>query len=312
MKNLNKKKDISYYIKALIGILIMLLFPILPAPAPITTVGMVIIGQLLGLIILWTFVDMMWPTFLAIILFGLHALDVYPASWQTNGIYEAGQQSFGNWIVLFALGCSILCVLLEESGIIRRIVFWFITSKQAKNNAWTFSFMFLFATMAISLFLDCVAAEFFMLGIAHEIFAIFGFKKGDKWPKYMVIGITFTVILAFAMTPICHTASILFMGIYSGITGQAANVLGYMLVGIPVGFVIWFLMLLWFRFVVKPDISHFDKIDFAAIEAMRPGAMDKKEKLVGAVSILVLILWIIPGFLSFLAPTSSVFCLWTT
>ena len=167
--------------------------------------------------------------------------------------------------------------------------------------------MFLFATMAISLFLDCVAAEFFMLGIAHEIFAIFGFKKGDKWPKYMVIGITFTVILAFAMTPICHTASILFMGIYSGITGQAANVLGYMLVGIPVGFVIWFLMLLWFRFVVKPDISHFDKIDFAAIEAMRPGAMDKKEKLVGAVSILVLILWIIPGFLSFLAPTSSVF-----
>lgn len=30
MKNLNKKKDISYYIKALIGILIMLLFPILP------------------------------------------------------------------------------------------------------------------------------------------------------------------------------------------------------------------------------------------------------------------------------------------
>ena len=307
MKNLNKKKDISYYIKALIGILIMLLFPILPAPAPITTVGMVIIGQLLGLIILWTFVDMMWPTFLAIILFGLHALDVYPASWQTNGIYEAGQQSFGNWIVLFALGCSILCVLLEESGIIRRIVFWFITSKQAKNNAWTFSFMFLFATMAISLFLDCVAAEFFMLGIAHEIFAIFGFKKGDKWPKYMVIGITFTVILAFAMTPICHTASILFMVIYSGITGQAANVLGYMLVGIPVGFVIWFLMLLWFRFVVKPDISHFDKIDFAAIEAMRPGAMDKKEKLVGAVSILVLILWIIPGFLSFLAPTSSVF-----
>ena len=180
MKNLNKKKDISYYIKALIGILIMLLFPILPAPAPITTVGMVIIGQLLGLIILWTFVDMMWPTFLAIILFGLHALDVYPASWQTNGIYEAGQQSFGNWIVLFALGCSILCVLLEESGIIRRIVFWFITSKQAKNNAWTFSFMFLFATMAISLFLDCVAAEFFMLGIAHEIFAIFGFKKATN------------------------------------------------------------------------------------------------------------------------------------
>ena len=76
--------------------------------------------------------------------------------------------------------------------------------------------MILAATMVISLFMDCVAAEFFMLGIVHEIFDMLGFKKGDKWPKYMVIAITFTVILAFAMTPICHTSSILFMGVYSG------------------------------------------------------------------------------------------------
>ncbi len=96
--------------------------------------------QLLGLIILWTFVDMTWPTFLAIILFGLHALDVYPASWQTNGIYEAGQQSFGNWIVLFALGCSILCVLLEESGIIRRIVFLVHYQQTGEEQCMDFQF----------------------------------------------------------------------------------------------------------------------------------------------------------------------------
>ncbi len=66
-----------------------------------------IIGQPLGLIILWTFVDMMWPTFLAIILEASRPGRLPCIMAETNGIYEAGQQSFGNWIVLFALGCSI-------------------------------------------------------------------------------------------------------------------------------------------------------------------------------------------------------------
>lgn len=309
MEGIQKKHSWSYYVKSLIGILIMILFPLIPAPAPITSAGMMVIGQLLGLIFLWSFVDMMWPTFLAIILFGLRAKEIYPNSWQTNGIYEAGAQSFGNWIVVFALGCLILCVALEESGIIKRIVMKFITSKSARTNAWMFSFMILAATMVISLFMDCVAAEFFMLGIVHEIFDMLGFKKGDKWPKYMVIAITFTVILAFAMTPICHTSSILFMGVYSGITGQPANILGYMLIGIPIGLIIWIGMLLWFRFVVKPDISHFDTVDFSLLERKCPGKMEKKEKIVAVVSLIVLVFWLVPGFLSFLAPESAAFLL---
>ena len=179
-----KTRDWKYYLKSLIGILIMILFPLLPAPNPIP-------GRL-------------------------------------TGFTRRGQQSFGNWIVLFALGCMIVCVALEECGIIRRIVMWFITRKSAKKNPWMFSFMILLATMVISLFLDCMAAEFFMLGIVHELFEILGFKKGDKWPKYIVVALTFTVILAFAMTPICHTSSILFMGVYTSMTGASANILGYM------------------------------------------------------------------------------------
>ena len=302
-----KKHDISYYVKAVIGILIMVLFPLLPAPAPITTAGMAVLGQMIGLIFLWTFVDMMWPTFAAIVLFGLQALNIYPNSWQTAGIYEAGQQSFGNWIVLFALGCLILCVALEECGIIRRITMWFITRKAAKRNPWVFSFMLLLSTMLVGLFLDCVAAQFFMLGIAHEVFELMGFKKGDKWPKYMVVAMTFTIILSFAMTPICHTASILFMGVYSGITGQTANILGYMMVGIPIGLIIWVLMLLWFRFIVKPDVSQFEQVDFSVLEEKRPGPMGGKEKLVSIVCVLLLISWLLPGFLSFLAPQSQLF-----
>ena len=103
------KIDASYLIKSLIGIAIMIVFRFIPAPAPITDAGMALLGEFIGTIFLWTFVDMMWPTFLAIVMFGLDAQVIYPNSWQQAGVHEAGMQSFGNWIVVFVMGCLLIC-----------------------------------------------------------------------------------------------------------------------------------------------------------------------------------------------------------
>lgn len=265
------------------------------------------INSIIGIIYLWTFVDMLWPSFVAIVIFGLHATEIYPNSWQLAGIYEAGMQSFGSWIALFALGCIILSVAVQETGLIRRITMWFITRKAARKNPYMFSFMFLLATLVVGAFLDCVAAQFFMLGIAHEIFELLGFKKGDKWPRYMVVAITFTIILSFAMTPICHTTTILWMGIYSGITGTTANILSYMAVGIPICVILFLLMCLRFRFCVKIDMSHFEKVDLGSFDSQRPGPMDRREKIVCSVCLAVIFLWLLPGFLNIFAPSSPLF-----
>ena len=211
------KLDAAYLIKSIIGIAIMVFFRFIPAPAPITASGMAIIGEFIGLIFLWVLVDMMWPTFLGIVLFGLDAMVIYPNSWQQLGVYEAGQQSFGNWIVLFVLGTLLICYALEQVGTLRRICMAFITSKVAHKSPWMFTFMFMLAGLVIALFLDVTPAQFFMLGIAHEMFKILGFEKGERWPRYVVVMITFSAVIGFAMTPICHTLPILWMSIYSGI-----------------------------------------------------------------------------------------------
>ena len=302
-----KKSSIPHYIHCAIGIAIMLFFQYIPAPAPITQLGMDILGQMLGMIYLWTFVDMVWPAFVGIVFFGLRALEVYPNSWQNAGIYEAGMESFGHWIALFALGCMILSVALQKTGVIRRITMWFVTRKVAQKSPFLFSMMFLLSTLLVAAFLDCVVAQFLMLGIAHEIFEEFGFKKGDKWPRYMVTFISFTVIIAFAMTPICHSAPLLFMAVYSGITGQTANILSYMAVGVPIGLIIFVLMLLWFKFVIKVDAKDFAKIDFKALEAKRPGPMDSAEKVVSIISIAVMVYWLLHGFLGVFAPGSGLY-----
>jgi sodium-dependent dicarboxylate transporter 2/3/5 len=231
---------------------------------------------------------------------------IYPNSWQNAGIYEAGQQSFGNWVTVFVIGCLLVCYALQKTGTIKRICLFFITSSVARKSPFMFTFMFILSALVISLFLDVTPAQFFILSIAHEMFEILGCKKGDRWPKYMVVMITFTCILGFAMTPICHTLPILWMSIYSGITGVPSNMLTYMAVGLPVGAIIWLIMMAWMKWVIKVDqnVPELENIDWARVEAMKPGKMEKREKLVVTISLLIIVCWLLPGFLAIIAPTS--------
>ena len=295
----------SYFFSA-IGIAIMLLFPLLPAPEPITPAGMTVIGLFIGLVFLWSLVDLLWPTFIAIVLFGTVAQDVFPDSFQNRGIYEAGMQSFGNWIVLFVLGCLILTVALHKVGTIRRIAFWFMTREFAKRGLWAFTFMFLLATLVVGCFVDVTPVQIFMLGIAYEIFDDLGYDKSDHWPRIVVVGVTFSAIISFVMTPISHPLPILFLGIMQDISGVPVNLLLYMLVGVPVGLVIFLLMFAWFRYFVKLDPQQFEKFDLAAIEAKRPGPMDSRERATNIICLIVLAAWIVPGFTLLVAPDSGI------
>ena len=303
------KLDGAYLVKSIIGIFIMIIFRFIPAPNPITPAGMALIGEFIGMIFLWVFVDMMWPTFLGMVLFGLDALVIYPNSVQLSGVYEAGMQSFGNWITVFVLGTMLICYCLEEVGTLRRICMKFITSNTARKSPWKFTFMFMLAGLVISLFLDVTPAQFFMLGIAHEMFNILGFKKGDRWPRYIIIMITFSAVIGFAMTPICHTLPILWMSIYSAITQTPASIASYIAAGLPVGAIIWILMMVWMKKVIKvdKDVPQLDNIDWSRIEAMKPGKMEKREKYVIVISILLLCAWIVPSIISLVNPANPVY-----
>lgn len=301
-----KEKNTAYYIKSIIGLAIMVFFGMIPAPAPMTQTGMIVLGQFFGLIFLWTCVDMVWPTFAAIVLFGTIATDVYPNSFALASVYEAGAQSIGNWCTIIVIALLIFCEVLNQTGIIRRVALWFLTRKMAKKSPWGFTFMFLIASFIIGMFMDVTASQLLLYALATEIFVILGVGTEEKWAKVISIGIMMSVVLAFAATPICHTMPILFMGIYSAIAGVGINWLGYMAIALPVCIIIWVVMYLFMRYVVKPDMSKLASMDFDKIEALRPGPMDKREKFVVVVSAILVVTWILPGFLGVLAPGAAI------
>lgn len=301
-----KTKTTAYYIKSLIGILIMVFFRYIPAPDPITPVGMAVLGMFIGLVFLWTFVDMVWPTFVGIILFAFIAYDVYPASTAQYGLYEAFSQAMGSFLVMNLLGLFLLCELLNEVGTIRRIALWFITTKTAKKSPWSFTFMYFLAVFVLGLFLNVTTALLLLLALTKEIFAIAKMTPEDRWTKAITIGTTFLLIITFASTPFCHDMPILFMGIYSGIAGVDVNWLAYIGICVPIAIVLFLLLVVFMRYVVRPDVSKLRSIDFDAINALRPGPMKRKEKFVVVTVICLFIVWIVPGFLSVLAPSAAI------
>lgn len=301
-----KTRNAAYYIKAIIGVAIMLFFGLIPAPAPMTQLGMTVVGQFLGLIFLWTFVDMVWPTFVGIVLFGFVAFDVFPNSAQLAGIYEAGAQSMGSWVTVIVITLLFFTEVLSEAGLIRRFALWFITRKAARKSGWAFTTMFFLATLIIGLFLNVTATQVIMLAVAKEIFELTGMDENDKWPRVVTVGITFICIVSYALTPFCHDLTLLFMGIYTAISGSPVNWGAYTVVGVPVGVIILIGLFLWFRLIVKPDMTKLKNLDFDKLNALRPGPMNKREKIVTVLTSVLFVSWVIPGLLSVFSPASSI------
>lgn len=298
-------KDGSYYIKLLIGLLIMFGCGFLPAPAPITSTGMALIGMFFGLIYMYSVLDTVWPNIVVMVLFGLHAFDIYPNSIQSAGIYEAGWRVFGSDIPVLMLGMLLVSYALESCGLLNRIAVWFITRKIVQRGPWSFTLMFFLATLVLSLCMDCSAMSVVMLGIAHEIFDRLGFQKGDSWPRMLVTGTVWITCMGFAMTPIGHNLAIMFTGMIGSATGMEISLFKYMLVGIPVGLCILGLMVMYFRFIVRPDTSRFKDVDYTVIHEMRPGKMTIHEKLISVISIAVLLALILPGLVDFVIPGNA-------
>ena len=301
-----KKHDAVYYVKVAIGLALMFGFQFITPPAPITQAGIAVFGAFLGLVFLMATVDMVWPTFASICMFAFYAKDIYPATLESNGIYEAVIKSFGHWITLFIIAMFILCRVLEDAGIMRRLVFWFVTRKFAKRGAWSFTFMLLLAAFVLSSFMDPYPAAMVMIMCAHEIFRQLGFEKGESWPCMVVACVVYTAAICFPMSPVGHNLPISILSLISTYTGYQINILTYAMISVPVCVVIWLLMFVYFKHIVKPDVSKFASVDYDVIEKLRPGKMDAKERIVSIISLTVLILWVLPGFLSLLAPESPV------
>lgn len=164
--------------------------------------------------------------------------------------------------------------------------------------------MLLFVALFIGLWFDPTASLLFSLGFTKAIFEKLGMKKGEDYPAMVVIGIAFSICIAFGMTPISHPLPILGLGVYQKITGSPINFVTYMALGIPIGIVCFIGMLFIIRFIIKPDMIKLQNADLGSVVASKAEPMSLRECLTVTVSLAVFACWLMDGFLKAFAPAS--------
>ena len=196
-------------VKIAICFLIVAIFWVMPAPAPMTTAGIRVIGVFIATVILLSAVDTVWPAMLAVVLLSR------TGATTLNGAISG---SLGNWVVYFVLMTFIMTHALNESGFTSRLVAKFMSQKFVNRNPWTFTISLGVLGMILGAFIDQVPAAAFMLAFVNRIYQELGYSKDDSYPHITNIITLFGVNIGGAMTPISHSLIILGLGVYESAT----------------------------------------------------------------------------------------------
>ncbi len=291
---------VSQWIGPGAGVVALLVFLLLPPLAPLTPLGMKTLGIFLFTVIWWATVSIGYPSFLCIALLALTGVMTAKAAFAA---------SMGNWLVLFILGCFGLSEGLKVTGFSRRFALWFITRPFVAGRPWMLVAMFLLACTFLGSVMSGAATTVVFIAIATPMLEALGYKKGDPFAAMFMMGIAWAATASMSMTPIAHGGNIMMMEWIQRDLGYAISFPQWMLFGIPMGLVVYLMILGVFRYVVRPDVS---KISGMTTEYIREttgkmGAMKLEEKLALGVFLTVVVCWMLPGLAGNILPEVSTY-----
>lgn len=305
----------------LFSFFLLLLFRFVPPFPGMSQSGMTVLGLFLGVLLLWLFVAMDWPS---LVLFaGLMTLPEF----STADVFAV---SFGSPTVLFLLFTFVLTNALAETGVLRRIAVAFITCRPAQRGPWHFVTFYFAGILFLGCFLSPTVLFFLYLPILEEMYALVGCKKGDPAASMLMMGTVVMTGISSGMTPIAHVFPLLAMSAYETYAGVAVNIVHYLLLAIPVGLLTAFGTLLVFRFLLRPNMDAFrrnrtehlrnrfvqetisglsstegDSSDDCSHKTALSGKKHR-ERTVVAVFLLVLFLWIAPDLFVHIFPFKGI------
>lgn len=281
-------KDLWYYVASAIGVVITFGFGLLPPIDPITPMGMKVLGIFLGMIFLWSFVSILWPSLLGIV--ALIISGYAP-------LRQVLHMSFGDTVPTLVLFAMVLFGAIQHAGVTRYISRWFLTRKIINGKPVMFSFVFMYSTYVLAaLSANILPALLFMWAILYSVLDDVGYKKGDKYTAIMVIGTMFGAISGQAAKPFTGSA-LMIAGAFEKAGQTQLNYLQYMLFGFimaSLGIILYSLLI---KFVFKPDMSKIEDINIERFQQEKLPPMDVRQKIMMAALFGYLIMVLLPSIL---------------
>ncbi len=276
--------SLSYYVHTAICLIIMFGFGQLPPVAPLTPLGMNLIGIFLGVLYGWVFIEIVWPS-----LAGLLALMLI-------GGMKPGlllNKSFGDPIVQMMFFIFVFCATINHYGLSRFISLWFITRKCVAGKPWLFTYTFLGSIFILGGLTSASPAAIIGWSILYGVCEVCGYKKGEGYPTMMVFGIVFAAQVGMALIPFKQAALTVFSA-YETMAGTGIDYAKYMLLALIICALCSALFILMGKFIFRPDMSKLQNLDASRLDA------DGNLNLTGVQKTVLVFLFLLVGLL--LAP----------
>lgn len=245
-ERLSSKNKPSTYVHSAIALLFMLCFQFIPAPDPITPLGMKVAGIFIGMVYAWVTVDLIWPSILGMLLLGMSGF---------ASVSDTLKAGLGNDNVLLTFFMMLITGLLTLSGASRYVAQRLVSVKFARKRPYVLTIMIFVASAVLGSMMNGPAAMLVLWSILYGICDIFGFKKGDKWPMLVAIGICLTINIFNQIFPFKVLPAAM-LGAYGEITnGAGINFMSYFIWMLITDSVVVGLYLLYMKFIARPDVS---------------------------------------------------------
>lgn len=183
----------AYMINAIVGVVIMFGFGFIPPIAPITEMGMRVLGIFLGMIYLYSACDVNWPSLLGII--GLSVIGYCSLS-------QAAAGSLGHSVVFQSFTAYIVAGSLNFYGVTEQIARWMLSRKALKGHPYMFTYIIYLSLMFICIFTSSLAMIILYWAIFDGICKVLDYRKGDKFVTSTIVGIALAFVVGGAVAPI--------------------------------------------------------------------------------------------------------------
>ncbi len=243
------KKDYKQYIHICIIIGIMVAAHFIPAPAPITPLGVQVIGIFIGMIWGWCTCGMLIPSILGIMMLGLTELGKTPE-------ISLGMMLTHN-IFVSSLVAFLLLAFVDQSGVMSVISQWLVTRKFAAGKPWLFMTFFFFALMLIAGLFNGIVLILLGFNFMGSLFKEMGYTKDDLLPTYTMLGIAIFAGIGTVWPPFLPNSLYTRGIITTALSGESLSTFQYfMVIDVPL-IACFILYLLLGKFVLRVNTDKF-------------------------------------------------------
>lgn len=250
----NKLLDVKEIINFTIAVAIMFLLRLIPAPEPITSYGMAIIGVFTGTVWGWCFggTNTLWVSLLALVALGVGL----PA-----GVYGAVAQVFSGYVFVMVLMSLFTVGALMGANIAEYLVYRVLSMKFLQGRSWLLMAMFLYGTYIIGIVTNPVVIAIFLFSMYNVIFEQAGYQPGEKTPTLILICTALVVLISSILYP-WAAPQIMALQVLQTTTGIVVSNATYFILLLLIGIIMLALMLLVMR-LLNCDIDKLSKSDIS-------------------------------------------------